>query len=208
MTQIAARQTKNNPKFLLFHGMFPLVRCDPEMLRRPCSPLLVMLQSVDPNVLDRPPQTVQRKGSTLLHYLAKSAGHSIYSTHQNQIILGRQLSNTASTQMVYRFRTIIRPCTMHAVIIRRPTLTFLVAPEKGADTNTQMLEGASLLAMTQGFSPGAAKLLLEWGTTDDGSFLPAVRGTVVYFLTMRSLITQRGQYNTPCSASGLNSKKC
>ena len=67
MTQIAAGQTKNNPKFLLFHNLFLLLHCDTEMLRRPCSPLLLMLQFVDPNVLDQPSQTVQRKGSTLLH---------------------------------------------------------------------------------------------------------------------------------------------
>jgi hypothetical protein len=52
MKKIAKRQTKHNQKFLLFHSLRFLVRSsDKEMLSWPNSPLLVMLQFVDPSVL-------------------------------------------------------------------------------------------------------------------------------------------------------------
>jgi hypothetical protein len=50
MREIARRQTKHNQKFLMFHSLLFLVRfSDSKMLSWPNSPLLVMLEFVDPN---------------------------------------------------------------------------------------------------------------------------------------------------------------
>jgi hypothetical protein len=54
MKKIVERLSKHNQKFLLFHSLRYLVRSsDSEMLSWPNSPLLMMLQFVDPNVLSR-----------------------------------------------------------------------------------------------------------------------------------------------------------
>jgi hypothetical protein len=50
MKKIAKRQTKHIQKFLLHHSLHFLVRSNLKMLSWPNSPLLVMLQFVDPNV--------------------------------------------------------------------------------------------------------------------------------------------------------------
>jgi hypothetical protein len=94
MKKIAKRQTKYNQKFLLSHSMHLLVWFDSEMLSWPNSPLLVMLQFVDPNVLSGREHEPLQEGETRLtplHHLAKLADPSVYSTHENQLILAKQL---------------------------------------------------------------------------------------------------------------------
>jgi hypothetical protein len=51
MKKIAKRMTKDYKKFLLFHSFYFLIRSDKKMLSWPNSPLLVLLQFFDPNVL-------------------------------------------------------------------------------------------------------------------------------------------------------------
>jgi hypothetical protein len=99
MKEIAERQTKNNQKFLLFRSLPFIIRTsDSEMLSWPNSPLLVMLEFVDPNVLTGDDDTPLRV--TSLHQLPELADPSVYSTHENQLILTKQqnsLLNTVST---------------------------------------------------------------------------------------------------------------
>jgi hypothetical protein len=87
MRKFAKRQSKNNQQFLLFHSLQYLLRSDSKMLSWRNSPLLVMLQFVDPNVESG------RKGTSIapLHDLANRLNPSDYSTHENQLILAKQL---------------------------------------------------------------------------------------------------------------------
>jgi hypothetical protein len=65
---------------------------DSEMLSWPNSPLLVMLQLVDPNVLSGREYEVLQEGESSenpLRHLADLADPSDYSTHQNQLILAK-----------------------------------------------------------------------------------------------------------------------
>jgi hypothetical protein len=82
MKKIAARETKRNQKELLFFSLYLLIHTKSEKLLWPNSPLLVLLQFVDPNML------AEARG-TLLHVLAYLADPSDYSTQENQVILGR-----------------------------------------------------------------------------------------------------------------------
>jgi hypothetical protein len=73
---IAKRQTTNYQKFLLFHTLHLLIRSDSEMFSRPNSPLLVLLQFVDPNMLTGREQYLlqeEEQRSTPLHLLADLA---------------------------------------------------------------------------------------------------------------------------------------
>jgi hypothetical protein len=92
-SQAAAREMaidQAQAEVSVVHGLHFLVRfSDSEMLSWPNSPLLVLLQFVNPNILsgneDAPLQ------ATPLHHLADLADHSDNSTHVNQLILARHL---------------------------------------------------------------------------------------------------------------------
>jgi hypothetical protein len=51
MRKIAKRHTKYNQKCLLSHSLRFLIRYDKKKLSRPNSPLLVLLEFVDPNMM-------------------------------------------------------------------------------------------------------------------------------------------------------------
>jgi hypothetical protein len=88
MTKFAKRQTKVVKQAILYHSMPFLVRVSsPEMLSWPNSPLLVMLQLVDPN------EVFGALGLSILplYMLADLADPFDYSTHVNQLILAKQL---------------------------------------------------------------------------------------------------------------------
>jgi hypothetical protein len=88
MKKIAKRYIKHDQMSLLFHSLNFLVRSsNSEMLSWPNSPLLVMLQFVDPNVLIGD----EDNRITLLHYVADLADPFDYSTHVNQVILAKGL---------------------------------------------------------------------------------------------------------------------
>jgi hypothetical protein len=94
MKAFANMQTKHIQKCLLFLSLRILARCDSKMLAWPNSPLLVMLQFVDPNVLsgdEDAPLGEDEARQTPLHDLAGLADASDYSTHVNQLILAKQL---------------------------------------------------------------------------------------------------------------------
>jgi ankyrin repeat protein len=88
MRKITKRQNKNNQKCLFFHSLLFLARSsDSEKLSWPNSPLLVMLQFIDPNKLFGHDDET----ATPLHMLADLADPFAYSTHENQLILAKQL---------------------------------------------------------------------------------------------------------------------
>jgi hypothetical protein len=73
---------------MLHHRLYSLVRfSNSEMLSWPNSPLLLMLEFVDPNELFGG----QESSAPLLHHLADLADPFDYSTHVNQLILAKQI---------------------------------------------------------------------------------------------------------------------
>jgi hypothetical protein len=95
MKKYDKEHTKYNQDFLLFHSVrFLAGFCDLEMLSWPNSPLLVMLQFVDPNYLagnDDIPLQEGKTRITLLYQMSSLADPCDYSTHENQRILAKQL---------------------------------------------------------------------------------------------------------------------
>jgi ankyrin repeat protein len=87
MKKFAKGQIKRNQDFLLFHSLHLLVRLsNSEILSWPNSPLLVMLEFIDPNEL-----LIGDLLFTPLQDLAGLADSRDYSTHETQLILAKQL---------------------------------------------------------------------------------------------------------------------
>jgi hypothetical protein len=193
MKKIAKRHnTKCYEKFLLFHSLRILVGSDSEKLSWPSSPLLVLLQFVDPNVLsgnEDVPVLAGQTRETLFHHLADLADPSDYSTHENQLILANQLieggANVNVVTMPQGETILHRACSKGNVT----NLDFIeILLEEGADPNSQDHMGKTPLMYTLTDAPGAAKFLLNWPTTDvnittrsGASFLAWVRLTVKVF---------------------------
>jgi hypothetical protein len=183
--KIAKQQTKEAQKCLLVYSLALLIRSDLKMLSWPNSPLLVMHQVVDPNMLSGD----EEESITLLHLLAHLAAPGDYSTHENQLILAKQLiehgANVNAVSNPLGQTPLHYACDGNAVT----NLDFVeLLLKKGADPNVQDLMGVTPLMCTTKNAPGAAKFLMNWPTTDVNittrsglSFLAAVRGTVEYF---------------------------
>jgi hypothetical protein len=186
MKKIAKRQTKYNQKCLLFHSLHILAGSDSEMLSWPNSPLLVLLQFVDPNVLSG---LEHQKRVTPLHLLTDLADPSDYSTHENQLILAKQLikhgANVNALSHPHDGKPLHNACSSGAVT----NLDFIeLLLKRGADPNAQNHRGVTPLMFTAKFAPGTAKFLLNWPTTDPNitsqsgaSFLARVLADVKYF---------------------------
>jgi hypothetical protein len=86
MSKIAKRQTEYNQMALLFISIRLLVYSDSEKLLWPNSPLFVLLQFVDPNVLspaaDHDASEEDHSREPPLHMVADLADPSDYSTHK------------------------------------------------------------------------------------------------------------------------------
>jgi hypothetical protein len=205
MKKIAKRQNKDSQEFLLFHSLEVLARSsNSDMLSWPNSPLLVMLQLVDPNVLSGTEDAPLEEGATrltLLHHLADLADPFDYSTHENQLILAKQLieqgANINAVSIPEGETPLFRACYASSVT-NLDFVEFLLGA--GADPNIQDQYGGTALMYTMipsvdaiqsaiqsapQSAPGAAKLLLNWPTTDANittqsgySFLVGVRKAV------------------------------
>jgi hypothetical protein len=192
MKKIAKRQSKTKQQALMFFSLSLLTRSDSQMLSWPNSPLLVLLQFVDPNVLfghDHPSLREGEKRVTPLYFLADLADPSDYSTHVNQLILAKQLikhgANVNAVTTPEGETPLYNACSGDVVT----NLDFVeLLLRKGADPNFQDFKGLTPLMSTVSFAPGAAKFLLNWPTTDanittqsGGSYLAGVRVDVKYF---------------------------
>jgi hypothetical protein len=186
MKAIANLQTKRNQHFLLFHSLRFLVFSDTKKLRWRNSPLLVLLQFVDPNVLCG--QEPVQEGSvrfTPLHKLSSLADPSDYSNHENQLILAKQLiKRGANVNAVSspRSETPLHEVCHSGNVTNLDFVELLL--EAGADPNVRNDSGDTPLAATFPYAPNAAKLLLERDSTDvnitssvfgEQSFLATVR---------------------------------
>jgi hypothetical protein len=164
MKQIAKRQTKYNQKFLLIHSLHFLVRfSNSEMLSWPNSPLLVLLQLVDPSELFGE----EGKSFTPLHELAALANPSDYSTHERQLILAKQLIELGANINTVSIPEDITPLHKACHWANVTNLDFVeLLLEEGADPNAPDRLGNIPLVYTIPHAPGAAKFLLNWPTTD------------------------------------------
>jgi hypothetical protein len=184
MKKIAKRETKNNQKFLLFHSLYLLIHSASEMLSWPSSPLLVLLQFVDSSVLSAGSEQV-----TLLHDLADLADPSDYSTHENQVILARQLIEhgaNVNAVMIPHGKTPLHIACSGGNVTNLDFVGLLL--KVGADPKLQDHMGKTPLMCTISDAPGAANFLLNWPTTDvnittqSGASFPAgVRWAIRYF---------------------------
>jgi hypothetical protein len=181
MKTIAAQQNKNNQEMWLSHSLILLVHLkSSKMLVWPNSPLLVLLDIAGPHVMWGFPR------STLLQLLARLAAPRDYSTHENQVTLGRQIiEHGASVDLVTSAndKTPLHFACHSGVVTNLAFIQLLL--ENGADPNAKGQHGKTPFLRTMLYSPAVAKFLLEWHstdanvTTDKGvSFLAGVRLTV------------------------------
>jgi hypothetical protein len=192
MKKIDKRQTKLEQLCLLFHSLRLLVNSDSEMLSWPNSPLLVMLQLVDPtNILSGDESAPLQEGEDLvtpLHHLADLADPFDYSAHVNQLILARQLVEhgaNVNAVTILRSKTPLHRACFSGNVTNLDFVEYLL--EVGADPNAQDHLLQTPLMYTLPNAPVAAKFLLNWPTTDanvttrsGASFLAMVRETVEY----------------------------
>jgi hypothetical protein len=152
MRKIAKRETKENQNFLFFHCLPVLIRTDSMMLSWPNSPLLVMLQFVDPSVLNGYDDVPLQEGEgrvTPLHHVADLADPFDYSTHESQLILAKQLiehgANVNAVSTPQRKTPLHNACFSGNVT----NLDFVeLLLEEGADPNAQDQLGETPLMYT------------------------------------------------------------
>jgi hypothetical protein len=193
MKEYAKRQMKHVQKFLLFRSVRSLVySSNSEMLSWPNSPLLVMLHFVDPNMLSGDEHGPLQEGQvreTPLHKLTFLADPFDYSTHQNQLILAKQLIEhgaNINAVSIPRDITPLHYTCFSGLVTNLDFVQYLL--EEGADANAQDYLGCTPLMSTVPNAPGAAKFLLKWPTTDanitseaGSAFLAVVRRTIIAF---------------------------
>jgi hypothetical protein len=194
MSKIAKRTPAYNQMVLLFQSIRLLVHCDSEMLSWPNSPLLVLLQFVDPSVLsgdDNDALEEDHSRETPLHDLADLSDPSDYSTHKNQLILAKQLiehgANVNAVSIPQGMTPLHNAC--YAGNVTNLDLVELLL-EAGANPNYQDHSGTTPLRRSLPNAPGAAKFLLNWPTTDvnitdrSGDYiLSTVRELIITYLS-------------------------
>jgi hypothetical protein len=186
MKKIVKRSNKDKQKFLLFHSLQILIRCsNSDMLSWPNSPLLVLLQFVDPNIMT---------SFTPLHLLADLLDPSDYLTHVNQLILAEQLikhgANVNAVSIPHGETPLHSACNAYVVTNLDLVELLLV---KGANPNAQSQYGKTPLMMTTTGAPGAAKFLLKWPTTDFNTTLPSGESFIHLVRWIITLFTNQTQ---------------
>jgi hypothetical protein len=195
MKNIAERRSERDQNFLFFHSLHFLVRySNSEMLSWPNSPLLVLVQFFDSNVLSGGDENapLQEGGNRVppLHFLAELIAPSNYSTHVNQLILAKQLIEHGANVNAVTIplgETLLHNACHSGIVTSLDFIELLL--ETGADPNAQDYQGLTPLMNSAPHAPGAAKFLLNWSATDvttiisrsGVSFLARVRRVVKYF---------------------------
>jgi hypothetical protein len=192
MKKYTKQETEETQKYFVFHSLDVLIRSDKKKLSWPNSPLLVLLEFVDPDLLSGEYGAPLREGETRetpLRYLADLADLFDYSTHEKQLILAKQLVEHGASVNAVSIpdgdTALHRACNARNVT-NLDFIEYLL--EAGADPNAQTCQGLTPLMHTTPYSPGAAKFLLNWPATDanitipsEPSFLARVRLTISLF---------------------------
>jgi ankyrin repeat protein len=155
--------------------------------------------------------------ATPLHHLANLADPCDYSTHENQLILAKQLIEhraNANPVSIPQGSAPLHTAYFGGNVTDLDIVELLL--KGGADPNAQDRMGRTPLMWTASSAPGAAKFLLKWPTTDVNITLPSgvfflnrVCSTITTFPTkLRALITPTGSNTSSCSSSGVTSKRC
>jgi hypothetical protein len=189
MRKITKRTTEYNQIVLLFQSIRLLVHSDSEKLLWPNSPLLVLLEFVDPNVPYGDEHDFLEEDhlrETPLYNLADLSDPSDYSTHKNQLILAKQLiehgANVNALSIPQGMTPLHNACYAGSVT----NLDFVeLLLEEGADPNSQDHFGMTPLRGSLPNAPGAAKFLLNWPTTDVNI---TTRSGDFFLATVRELI--------------------
>jgi hypothetical protein len=189
MRKIAELQIKIYHNLLLFLSLRLLVWSATEMLPWPNSPLLVLLQFVDPNMLTGDDDVPLQEGQTRLtplHLLVDLSDPCHFITHKNQLILARQLIEhgaNVNAVSIPHGRTPLHHACYWGNVTNLDFVELLLA--EGADPNVRDQRGLTPLMLTVPLAPGAAKFLLSWPTTDanitarsGASFLAKVREAI------------------------------
>jgi hypothetical protein len=149
MTEIAARQNKYNQDFWLSRSLILLVHSKANMLLWPSSPLLVLLEIVGLEIVGPHVLSPGIDSMTLLHQLARLADPSDYSTHVNELTLGRQLIEHGASVNSVTYPDVKTPLhfACHTGVATNLALIQLIL-ESGADPNAQNKYGATPLPLT------------------------------------------------------------
>jgi hypothetical protein len=196
-SRAAARKMKKIIKrqyYLMLHSLRLLVRSsNSEMFSWPNSPLLVLLQFVEPSVVLFGDEAGPLQGgvskATPLHQVSNLADSFDYSTHVNQLILAKQLIEhgaIVNAVSIPHGETPLHTACFAGNVTNLDFVELLL--ERGLDQNTQDHTQRTPLLCTTPFAPGAAIFLLNLPTTTDvntitrsgASFLARVREAIGY----------------------------
>jgi ankyrin repeat protein len=165
MKHIFLRQTKYNKNAFLFGSLTVLIGLKKAYLRLPTSPLLLVLQYEDANVLNG--RDGDQDGSTALHWIAEMNDPNKRITYSNQVFLAKQLLehganvNARAAKAHARCSPLFRAC--HSAVATNLELIQLFL-DHGADPNLPNDFGETPLMCTLTNAPGAAKFLLEYSS--------------------------------------------
>jgi hypothetical protein len=184
------RQSNYPPDYFWFRSITLLLRADSKMLLWPSNPFIVLLEFVDPDLLWESQEKEDDMRSTMLHWLAEAADPNDIKVQENQLILGRLLirrgANVNSVTYPHSATPLFNAC--HSA--NTTNLDFIqLLLDNGANPNIQNFLGESPLMCTVQMAPSAAKLLMEWPTTDvnltakSGKCILAMVRNTIDFLT-------------------------
>jgi hypothetical protein len=160
------RQSKYSLDYFWFGCLPFLLRADSKMLLWPSSPFIVLLEFVDPDLLwERQQEDAIR--STVLHWLAEAADPNNIKIQENQGILGRLLIKRGANVNAVTYPNGATPLYNACHSARTTNLDFIqLLLDNDANPNIQNDWGETPLMCTVQMAPSAAKLLIEWPTTD------------------------------------------
>jgi hypothetical protein len=163
MKQIARRLGDREKHDWMLLSMRILVSVDSDRLKWHSSPLLVLLECMDPTALSLNELTGWLAGMTNPDAYPEADAHH-FSAHQ--LILAEQLFEYGvdlNDEIATRETSLNIAC--HSDLVTNLEFIYLLL-QHGADPNAMDQEGQTPLARTIQYAPSAAKVVIEWPTTN------------------------------------------